>query len=86
MPNTTAAKKAQRQNEKRRVQNKAQTSQLRTALRNFRESLAKGVEFAKNAFKSTQALLAKAAQKKLIHRNKASRLTSRMSEKLKKVS
>lgn len=84
MPNSSAAKKASRQNEKRRSENRAKKSRLKTALRSFRESLEKSKEEAGDAFIAAQSLLAKAGRKGLIHTNKARRLTSRMAQKMKK--
>lgn len=80
MPNTPGAKKRLRQSLVRRDRNRAERTKLRHALRKFREAVAaKDLEAAKTLFHSTARLLDKAAAKKIIHRNKAARLKSRMS-------
>lgn len=84
MPNTEGAKKRLRQSLVRRDRNRAVKSSLRTALRKFREALtAKNMTEAQDRQKSTAKALDKAATKGIIHRNKASRLKSRMVHALK---
>lgn len=84
MPNTEGAKKRLRQSLVRRDRNRAVKSSLRTALRKFREALAaKNLTEAQDRQKSTAKALDKAATKGIIHRNKASRLKSRMVHALK---
>ena len=84
MPNTEGAKKRLRQSLVRRDRNRAVKSALRTALRKFREALvAKNLTEAQDRQKSTAKALDKAATKGIIHRNKASRLKSRMAHAVK---
>ena len=84
MANHFSAMKRARQTVKRTVRNRANTSQLRTALRDLRESLTKGDKAsAEQTFRSTVSSLDKAVQKGVIHGNTASRYKSRLSTRLK---
>ncbi len=85
MANTESAKKRIRQNVKRRALNRWRLRTMRTAIKSFDKALADGqVDQAAEAFKSASAVVDKAAQKGVIHRNQASRRKSRMSARLKK--
>ena len=83
MAHTASAKKRIRQNEKRRVQNKAVRSALATKRRRFAEALAAG-DPAKtsDALRGAQKALAQGAAKGVIHKRTASRRISRMAKKL----
>ena len=86
MANHFSALKRARQTEKRTVRNRANTSRLRTALRQLRESLAKGdKQAADQVFRKTVSALDKAVQKGVIHGNTASRYKSRLSARLQAV-
>jgi small subunit ribosomal protein S20 len=79
MANHFSALKRARQTEKRTLHNRANTSRLRTALRQMRESLAKGDKPAAERFLGqTFSALDKAAQKGAIHPNTAARYKSRL--------
>ena len=83
MANHFSALKRARQTEKRTVRNRANTSRLRTALRQMRESLAKGDrQAADQVLRQTVSALDKAVQKGVIHANTASRYKSRLSMRL----
>jgi small subunit ribosomal protein S20 len=83
MANHFSALKRARQTEKRTIRNRANTSRLRTALRDLRESLAKGDKAAaEQVFRQTVAALDKAVQKGVLHDNTASRYKSRLSARL----
>jgi small subunit ribosomal protein S20 len=83
MANHFSALKRARQTEKRTIRNRANTSRLRTALRQLRESLAKGDKpTAEQVFRQTVSALDKAVQKGVIHANTASRYKSRLSARL----
>lgn len=83
MANHFSALKRARQTEKRTVRNRANTSRLRTALRQMRESLAKGDKAAaEHLLGATFSALDKAAQKSVIHPNTAARYKSRLSLRL----
>lgn len=83
MANHFSALKRARQTEKRTARNRANTSQLRTALRSLRESLAKGDKTAANeVYRSTVSTLDKATKKGVLHQNTASRYKSRLAARL----
>jgi small subunit ribosomal protein S20 len=87
MPNTPSAKKALRQNEKRRLQNRSQRSALRTAVKKVRVA-AEGTDAgaAQEAYRLATKKLDQAAAKNLIHKNAASRTKSRLAKLLVKKS
>jgi small subunit ribosomal protein S20 len=87
MPNTPSAKKALRQNEKRRLQNRSQRSALRTAVKKVRTA-AEGTDAAaaQEAYRLATKKLDQAAAKNLIHKNSASRTKSRLAKLLSKKS
>jgi small subunit ribosomal protein S20 len=83
MANHFSALKRARQTEKRAARNRANTSHLRSALRQLRESLAKGdKQAAEQVFRQTVSALDKAIQKGVLHENTASRYKSRLSARL----
>jgi small subunit ribosomal protein S20 len=83
MANHFSALKRARQTTKRTARNRANTSRLRTTLRDLRESLAKGDKAAtEEVFRSTVSALDKAVQKGVLHNNTASRYKSRLSARL----
>jgi small subunit ribosomal protein S20 len=78
-----SALKRARQTERRTARNRANTSQLRTALRKFRQSLQSGKPAdAKAAFAGTVSAIDKAVKKGVIHKNTAGRYKSRLSARL----
>ncbi|MGA9496506.1 MAG: 30S ribosomal protein S20 [Terriglobales bacterium] len=82
MANHFSALKRARQTTKRTARNRANASQLRTALRNMRESLEKGDKAAGQTYRETVSALDKAIQKGVLHENTASRYKSRLSTRL----
>jgi len=83
MANHFSALKRARQTEKRTARNRANTSQLRTALRTMRESLQKGDKaVAGETYRQTVSTLDKATKKGILHENTASRYKSRLSARL----
>jgi small subunit ribosomal protein S20 len=83
MANHFSALKRARQTEKRTARNRANTSQLRTALRMMRESLTKGEKAAAGeTYRKTVSALDKAIKKGVLHENTASRYKSRLSARL----
>jgi small subunit ribosomal protein S20 len=83
MANHFSALKRARQTTKRTARNRANASQLRTALRNLRESLEKGDKTnAVATYRVTVSALDKAIQKGVLHENTASRYKSRLSTRL----
>ena len=83
MANHFSALKRARQTEKRTDRNRANASRLRTALRDMRESLAKGdKKAAELVFRQTTSILDKGIQKGTLHENTAARYKSRLSARL----
>jgi len=83
MANHFSALKRARQTTKRTEQNRANSSQLRTALRKFRAALVSGDKAqAKTQFAETVSKIDHAVGKGVIHKNTASRYKSRLSARL----
>ena len=71
------------QNERRRVRNKAVKSELKTAVRRFREAADAGdTDTARSALRTASRLLDKAASKGVIHKNQAANRKSAMAKKV----
>ncbi len=86
MANHFSALKRARQTEKRTANNRANTSQLRTALRKLRQTLQSGdSKQAQSAFSATVSMIDKAVKKGVIHKNTGSRYKSRLSARVAKV-
>lgn len=86
MANTAQAKKRVRQNERNRVRNVAQRSAMRTAVKKVLRTIEGGDKSAMQAvFIEATSALDRAARKGLIHKNKAARLKSRLSARIKAV-
>ena len=84
MPITASAKKALRQNVVRRDRNLIRKNAYKKAVNNFRKIVAqKKTEGAKEALALAFQALDKAAKSKVIEKNKASRLKSRLAKLLK---
>jgi len=84
MPNTLSAKKRLRQNETRRLRNRACRSALRTQVRKVREAIADNdAEKSEAEFHTLVKKLDQAAAKDLIHANAAARTKSRLSKAIK---
>lgn len=83
MANHFSALKRARQTEKRTARNRANTSRLRSQLRQLRESLAKGDKSGtEQAYRQTVSALDKAIQKGVLHENTAARYKSRLNARL----
>ena len=78
MANITSQKKRNRQNEKRRLRNKAVRSELKTRTKVATQAIADGGSDAPDAVKTAQKRIDKAAAKGVIHKNAAARRTSRL--------
>ncbi len=86
MANHFSALKRARQTAKRTATNRANTSQLRSALREIRESIGKGDKAAaEKTYRETVSALDKAIQKGVLHKNTAARYKSRLSARVKAV-
>lgn len=80
MPNIKSAKKRLRQSLVRRARNRAVKSTLRTHIKKVRSEIEAGnVDEASAAFRTAQKALDQAAAKRVIHRNAAARVKSRLS-------
>ena len=83
MANHFSALKRARQTERRTARNRANTSSLRTALRDFRETSRQGRQGRSDqGFPKTVSLLDKAIQKGTLHENTAARYKSRLNARL----
>jgi len=83
MANHLSALKRARQTERRTARNRANTSTLRTQLRELRETIAKGDKSAaEQTYRKTVSALDKAIQKGTLHENTASRYKSRLSARV----
>ena len=70
------------QNERRRVRNKAVKSELKTAVRRFRDAAESGDAAATtSALRTASRLLDKAASKGVIHKNQAANRKSAMAQR-----
>ncbi len=76
-----SSRKAARRDERRRVINQMRMSKIKTSVKKV--LLAKDKESAAAAFQIAQKVVMQGATKKVLHLNKASRIVSRLSLKLK---
>ncbi len=84
MANSPQARKRARQAEKARQHNMAQKSTVRTAIKKVLKAVHAGDKsLAATALQAVVSLIDKAANKKLIHANKAARIKSRLNQKVK---
>jgi small subunit ribosomal protein S20 len=84
MPNTKSAKKRHRQSLERRARNRAVKSSLKTQIKKVLNAVGAGDGATSDAeFRTATKKLDQAAAKGVIHRNKAARLKSRLSARLK---
>jgi small subunit ribosomal protein S20 len=86
MANHFSALKRARQTGKRTLINRANTSRLRSALRDLRETIAQGDKAAaEKTYRETVSALDKAIQKGVIHKNTAARYKSRLSVRVRAI-
>jgi small subunit ribosomal protein S20 len=79
MANTKSAKKAVRQIARRTEANKARRSHMRSSIRKVEEAIATGnQEAAKAALREAEPVMARTAQKGILHPRAASRKVSRL--------
>ena len=84
MANTSSAKKAARQTERRTEVNKTRRTRMRTAVRSVEEAIASGdQQAAAEALKQAEPVVVRTAQKGVIHANAASRKVSRLAKRVK---
>lgn len=85
MPITKSAKKALRQNIRRHERNLKNKKALKTAVKNYKKASGTSKEEAIKLLPKVYKALDKAAKTKLIKKNKASRLKSRLSKQIAKI-
>jgi small subunit ribosomal protein S20 len=86
MANTKSAKKATRKIARRTEINKSRRTRVRGAVRKIEEAIASGdVSAAKEALKTAEPALMKAAQQGVIHKSTASRKVSRLTHQIAKL-
>ncbi|MDO8497896.1 MAG: 30S ribosomal protein S20 [bacterium] len=76
MPNIQSAKKIVRQDKKRKSRNDSYFGAIKGMMKSLLKSKGKGK---KDEVKKTYSMIDKAAKRKVIHKNKAARLKSRVS-------
>lgn len=83
MANTKSAKKAVRQTTRRTAVNKNRRTRMRSSVRKVEEAIASGnKDAAQAALKEAEPVLARTAQKGLLHRRAASRKASRLAKRV----
>ena len=83
MANTKSAQKAVRKIARRTAINKSRRSEMRTYVRKVEEAIgAKDQKAAVAAMRDAEPLVARAAQKGLMHKNTASRKISRLTKRV----
>jgi small subunit ribosomal protein S20 len=83
MANTKSAKKAARQTVRRTDVNKARRSRLRSSVRKVEEAIASGnKQAAQTALKEAEPVIARTAQKGIVHRKTAARKVSRLAKRV----
>ncbi|MGD0764254.1 MAG: 30S ribosomal protein S20 [Roseiarcus sp.] len=84
MANTKSAQKAVRKIARRTAVNKSRRSQMRTYVRKVEDAIAaKDASAAAEALRGAEPLVARAAQKGIVHKNAASRKISRLTKRVK---
>ena len=86
MASHASALKKNRQDQKRRLRNRAHTSRLRTQMKKIQQALQTGdAAVATGLMKETVSLVDRTAKHRVIHRNAASRTKSRLARALAKI-
>ena len=84
MANTAQAKKRARQSEATRKHNASLKSELRTAVKKVRKAIAGGDKAAAaKMLQASQSTIDRIADKKIVHKNAASRTKSRLAQSIK---
>ncbi len=83
MPNIQSAAKRLRQNEKRRDHNRTASTAMKTAIKKVEQAVENNnPDAAKESLHAAVSVINKTARKGIIHKNKAARLTSRLTRKV----
>jgi small subunit ribosomal protein S20 len=85
MANIKSQIKRNKQNEVRRVRNKAVRSEIRTRVKNAESAAAEGAEASAEALRMAVKRIDKAASKGVIHKNQAANRKSRLMKRLAKL-
>jgi len=85
MANIKSQIKRNKQNEVRRVRNKAVRSEIRTRVKNAESAAAEGTEASADALRMAVKRIDKAASKGVIHKNQAANRKSRLMKRLAKL-
>ena len=84
MANTKQAAKRAKQSIKQRSANQSMRTTLRSAIKKIQKAIASGdVKAAEAAFRTEQSTIDHIADKRIIHKNKASRHKSRLAQQIK---
>jgi small subunit ribosomal protein S20 len=84
MPHSASAKKRHRQNLRNRDRNRARKSAIKTEIRKLLSAVSGGdMTVAREQFRKVASEADRAASRKTIHRNKAARIKSRLSARIK---
>lgn len=84
MANTKGARKAARQSEKRRTHNTSLRSTFRTAITRVKKAIEAGDKTkAAQVYRESVSVLDRITDKKILHKNKASRHKSRLAAQIK---
>ena len=84
MANTAQARKRARQAEASRQRNASQKSALRTAVKKVKKAISTGDKAAATSvFRESQAIIDRIADKRIVHKNLASRTKSRLAQAIK---
>tara|TARA_Y100001968_G_scaffold73940_1_gene65364 strand:+ start:1268 stop:1525 length:258 start_codon:yes stop_codon:yes gene_type:complete len=83
MANSKSAEKRARQNKSRYELKHAQRSVVRTAMKNVNKAVESKDNKLGDVFKNAQSIVDNMANKGVIHKNKAARIKSRLSKKVK---
>ncbi|MDC3160188.1 30S ribosomal protein S20 [Pseudomonadota bacterium] len=87
MANSNQSRKRARQAESRRKHNASRRSLLRTSIKNVLKAISSGEkEDATSALQTAMPIVDKMAGKRIIHKNKAARIKSRLVRKIKLIS
>ena len=86
MANTTSAKKATRKIARRTIINKSRRTQMRSSVRSVEDAIKRGDRNAAlKAMVQAEPELMRAAQRKIVHKNNASRKISRLAHQIAKL-
>lgn len=81
MPNIKSAKKRVKTNRRDEARNRAAKSAMKSAVKSTQDAIGSGAEDAPKQVRSTQGLIGRLSKRGIIHKNKASRLQSRLMKK-----